>query len=101
MIDQEDYKSIPQNLLVAYNNGDIGYFLGAIMPIRKNQTPFSGCKVHDGSNTDNDWIGYHHARDLPRVANPKKGFIVTANNRVVPEHSKTDVGATLTSTIRA
>lgn len=71
------------------------------MPIRKNDAPFSGCRVHDGTNLDNEWLGYHPTIELPRLANPKKGFIVTANNRIVPEHSKFDIGATLTSTIRA
>lgn len=88
-------------MIVAYNNGDIGYYLGAVMPNRRNKTPHSGCRVLDGSNSDNDWDGYLPSRDLPRVANPKKGFIVTANNRIVPEHVKLDTGATLTSTIRA
>ena len=40
-------------------------------------------------------------RDLPRVINPKKGFIVTANNRQMPDNVNIDVGATITSTIRA
>ena len=71
------------------------------MPKRKNKTPFSGCRVLDGSTSDNDWDGYHSSSDLPRVMNPKKGFIVTANNRIVPEHAKLDIGATLTSTVRA
>ena len=88
-------------MVVAYNNGDIGYMLGAIMPKRKNNTPYSGCRILDGSNTENDWDGYHSTKDMPRVSNPKKGFIVTANNRIVPDHVKNDIGATLTSTIRA
>ena len=40
-------------------------------------------------------------RDLPRVINPKKGFIVTANNRQMPDNVNIDAGATITSTIRA
>eukprot|EP00347_Sterkiella_histriomuscorum_P007762 403347656 len=101
MIDAKGYKSVPQNMVVAYNNGDIGYMLGALMPKRKNNTPYSGCRILDGSNTENDWDGYHSTKDMPRVSNPKKGFIVTANNRIVPDHVKNDIGATLTSTIRA
>lgn len=71
------------------------------MPNRKNKTPFTGCRVLDGSKSENDWDGYLPSSDLIRVANPKKGFVVTANNRVSPEHSKLDSGATLTSTPRA
>ncbi len=40
-------------------------------------------------------------RNLPRVINPKKGFIVTANNRQMPDNVNIDAGATITSTIRA
>lgn len=88
-------------MIAAYDNGDIGYILGALMPKRKNTTPFASCRVLDGSTSQDDWDGYLEPSELPRVANPKKGFIVTANNRVVPEHVKTDLGATLTSTVRA
>jgi len=100
-IDEIGYRTVPQNVLFAYKNGDIGYYLGAMMPKRKNPSPFSGCRVHDGRTSDNDWEGIHDASDLPRVINPKKGYIVTANNRPAPEHSRLDIGATSTSTIRA
>jgi penicillin amidase len=57
--------------------------------------------VLDGTKTDNDWVGFVPPKDLPRVINPKKGFIVTANNRQMPDNVKSDYGATITSTIRA
>lgn len=60
-----------------------------------------GCRVLDGTTRHHDWIGYLPAKDLPRVVNPKKGYIVTANNRQMPDNVKSDVGATITSTIRA
>lgn len=71
------------------------------MPIRKNSKPYTGCRVLDGSNSDNDWIGWVKPKDLPRVINPKKGYIVTANNRQMPDNIRSDIGATITSTIRA
>lgn len=78
---KEMFSSVPQNLIMAFADGDIAYFLANTMPIRKNQKPYTGCRVLDGSKSDDDWIGYVKPRDLPRVINPKKGFIVTANNR--------------------
>ena len=33
--------------------------------------------------------------------NPRKGYIVNANNRVVPDNSASDLGATTTSTARS
>ena len=95
------YASIPQNSVFAFSNGDIGYLLANNMPIRKNGNPYAGCKVLDGTNSDNDWVGWVKPRDLPRVINPKKGFIVTANNRQMPDNVYSDIGATITSTIRA
>ena len=55
----------------------------------------------DGTTSKHDWIGYVKTKDLPRIANPKKGYIVNANNRVVPDNSVSDVGASSTSTARA
>jgi acyl-homoserine lactone acylase PvdQ len=66
---------------MAFENGDIGFFLANNAPIRKNPAPYTGCKVLDGTTSANDWVGYIAPKDLPRVINPKKGYIVTANNR--------------------
>ena len=40
-------------------------------------------------------------KDLPIIINPKRGWIVTANNRQVPENFYGVFGATLTGTPRA
>ena len=75
------FNSVPQNLILAFSNGDIAFYLANNIPIRKNSKPYSGCRVLDGTTSENDWIGFVKPSDLPRVINPKKGFIVTANNR--------------------
>lgn len=95
------FSSVPQNLILAFDNGDIGFFLANNMPIRKDGKPYTGCRVLDGTKSDNDWIGWLEPRKLPRVINPKKGYIVTANNRQMPDNVHSDYGATITSTIRA
>ena len=95
------FNSVPQNLIVAFQNGDIGFYLANNIPIRKDGKPYTGCRVLDGTTTATDWIGYVKPSDLPRVINPKKGFIVTANNRQMPDNVQVDHGATITSTIRA
>ena len=86
---------------MAYRNGDIAYILGATLPIRNNSALYLGCRIQDGTTTTNDWLGYLPNEALPRVINPKKGYIVTANNRQVPEHFYDDHGATITTTARA
>jgi penicillin G amidase len=101
-VDKEEmYGSVPQNIIIAYESGDIGYFLGSNVPLRKHNKPYIGCRVIDGTKSDNDWVGFVKPIDLPRVVNPKKGYIVTANNRIMPDNVHSDIGATITSTIRA
>lgn len=86
---------------MAFDNGDIGYMLLSTMPKRKNSYPYLGCSIIDGTSSEHDWTGYYTTSELPRVVNPRKGYIVAANNRVVPDNVETDVGATVTSTVRA
>ena len=60
-----------------------------------------GCNVLDGTTSANDWEGILPAKELPRMKNPAKGYIVSANNRLVPDNVKSDLGATIVSTVRA
>ena len=78
--------------MLAFTNGDIATITLTTAPVRKNKNPYSGCNVLDGTNTDNDWDGYLPAKDLPRLKNPKKGYIVSANNRLAPDTTKFDFG---------
>lgn len=55
----------------------------------------------DGTTTKNDWLGLTPIKELPRVVNPPKGYIVTANNRVVPDTARSDIGSTVTTTARS
>lgn len=70
-------------------------------PERKNEFPYLGCRILDGTTTEHDWEGLTNMKNLPYGLNPKKGFYVTANNRIVPENSKFDLGAAMVSTSRA
>lgn len=40
------------------------------------------------SNDSFDWIGYIPFEELPYTYNPKEGFIISANNKVVPNNYK-------------
>jgi penicillin amidase len=67
-------------LVYADVDGHIGYAAGGAMPVRPRANgllPVSGAG-------DDDWTGFLPAGDLPRVLDPDTGFIVTANNRVIP-----------------
>lgn len=93
--------SVPQNVVMADTSGNIGYMLLSTSPIRKNEYPYLGCRVLDGTTTDHDWEGVVDINHLPLVLNPAKGYYMTANHRIVPENSKFDMGASMISTGRS
>jgi len=55
----------------------------------------------DGTISTYDWQDIIDVDLLPFMLNPSKGYFVTANNRVIPENSKYDIGATAPSSGRA
>jgi penicillin amidase len=71
----------PQNFLYADVDGHIGYTASGAVPIRPRA---DGLLPVSGSG-DDDWSGYIPFEELPRVLDPARGFVVTANNRVVSQ----------------
>lgn len=86
---------------MADTSGNIGYSLLSAAPKRKNDYPYLGTTILDGTTSKHDWEGLVDLKYLPFSINPKKGYYVTANQRVVPENAKYDYGATMVSTARA
>jgi penicillin G amidase len=68
-----------QNVVYADVDGNIGYIVGARIPIRKKG---HGEVPVPGDTDDYEWIGYIPFEQLPQVFNPDSGLIVTANARV-------------------
>jgi acyl-homoserine lactone acylase PvdQ len=54
---KQGHKSLPMNLVLADNGGDIGYMMLVPFPNRKDKTPFIGNRVLDGTTTAYDWDG--------------------------------------------
>ncbi len=83
----EEFKSAAQNwsepamnLVYADRKGNIGYVLASRIPIRlggHGRGPFPGWAG------ENDWLGYVSPNQKPFLFNPERGFVATANNRVV------------------
>jgi penicillin G amidase len=71
-----------QNLIFADIDGNIGYQTPGLIPIRAEG--HSGLLPVDGTTDQYDWLGYIPFEDLPRVLNPERGYIATANQAVVP-----------------
>ena len=69
-----------QNFVYADVDGNIGYQMPGRVPIRAKG---DGTVPVPGWTDEYEWKGYIPFDDLPHVLNPKKGYIVTANNAVV------------------
>jgi len=70
------------NLVFADKGGDIGYAAAGRIPIRGGH---DGSVPLPGDNPDYDWKGFIPAAEMPRILNPERGWIATANNQVVDD----------------
>ena len=100
---EHGFNALPGNYVFADNKGNIGYQAAIALPVRKEKTPFIGQRVLDGTSSAYDWEPNTLAsiKELARSVNPKKGFIVTANNRQTSDNVKFDHGASNVSTARS
>lgn len=73
-----------QNWVFADAEGNIGYFAAGYYPIRP--AGCDGTVPVRGDTTDCDWLGYVPMNEVPQMLNPKRGYIVTANNQVIDEN---------------
>ncbi|GAB4570040.1 MAG: penicillin acylase family protein [Anaerolineae bacterium] len=71
-----------QNFVYADTAGNIGYQTPGKMPIRA--TDHDGLLPVPGWTDEYEWQSYIPFDLLPRILNPARGWIVTANNAVVP-----------------
>lgn len=71
-----------QNFVFADRQGNIGYQLPGRIPIRAKG---DGLLPVPGWTGEYEWIRDIPFDELPSAFNPPRGYIVTANNRIVPE----------------
>jgi penicillin amidase len=69
-----------QNTIYADIDGNIGYTIPALIPVRASGT---GALPVPGDTDEFAWKGYIPFEELPRVSNPPDGIIATANARTV------------------
>jgi len=70
-----------QNLLYADVNGNIGYQMPGMIPIRAKG---DGTVPVPGWTDEYEWTGMIPFEELPYSFNPSEGYIATANNQVPP-----------------
>ncbi|UCH43097.1 MAG: penicillin acylase family protein [Dehalococcoidales bacterium] len=77
------YWDVPsQNFVYADVEGNIGYQMPGRIPIRSQG--HSGLLPVPGWTDEFEWEGFIPYDSLPRIFNPERGYIVTANQAVVP-----------------
>lgn len=76
----EHFHAPTQNFVFAAKDGTIAYKANGKIPIRKKG---NGLLPVPGWTDEYEWIGFIPFDRLPRVINPKEGFIATANNKVI------------------
>ncbi|HEX8730513.1 MAG TPA: penicillin acylase family protein [Ktedonobacterales bacterium] len=74
--------SISQNFVYADTQGNIGYRMSGILPIRPEANRVGPV---DGSVTTYEWQGYVPQSQMPTLFNPPTHFIATANQQIVPD----------------
>ncbi len=60
--------------------GNIGYQMTGRVPKRRKGV--SGFAPLPGWKKENDWLGFLDYKEMPRLKNPKEGYLVTANNNL-------------------
>jgi len=81
--DALQYWDVPsQNFVYADVEGNIGYQMPGLIPIRA--ADHSGLVPVPGWTDEFEWQGFIPYDSLPRVLNPKQGYIATANQALVP-----------------
>jgi penicillin G amidase len=78
----EDFHTPTQNFVFAAQDGTIAYKANGKIPIRNKG---DGMLPAPGWDKDYEWKGFIPFDELPTVVNPEKGFVATANNRVIDE----------------
>lgn len=77
------YESPAQNFVFASKSGDVAITVNGKLPAKKDQ---QGRFVQDGS-PENAWLGYIPREQIPRVLNPERGFVSSANqNSAAPDY---------------
>ena len=71
-----------QNFVYADVDGHIAYRANGLVPIRKHG---NGLIPVPGWTDEYEWTGYIPWSELPQVFDPARGYIVTANNKVIDD----------------
>jgi len=72
---------VSQNIVYADNEGNIGMYAAAGVPIREGEEYL----IKPGHTDEFDWKGKVPFEELPNSYNPERGFVASANNKTVDD----------------
>ncbi|MGN6182584.1 MAG: penicillin acylase family protein [Thermoanaerobaculia bacterium] len=73
------FGALDANWIYSDRNGNIGYQLGAPVPIRDYDTYVR----QNASDPNTNWKGYRALDETPHALNPAQGFLASSNNQIV------------------
>ena len=94
----ESFTNPAYNFVYADTQGNIGYIAPGQYPIR--QPGHTGEYPVPGTG-EFDWQGFIPKEDVPQLYNPDSGYIVTANNKQVPENYPYQINGSYAEPYRA
>jgi penicillin G amidase len=92
-------KGMSQNIIFADKYNNIAFGPSGHHPIRVH--PQLGNRISRGWMAENEWEGFYSYHDKPYLLNPKKGYIVAANNPLTSPNSKTKIAVFTVGKARA
>ncbi|MDQ4005614.1 MAG: penicillin acylase family protein, partial [Actinomycetota bacterium] len=93
-----DWHCPGQNMVYADVDGNIGYQMTGIYPVRRNG---DGTVPVPGWTADYEWDGWVPFGELPHAFNPDDGFLLTANNKMHDEGYPHNLGRDFLPPFRA
>jgi len=79
-----EFTAPQQNVVFADREGHIGFVAPARVPIRRADNEARGRVPVPGWNAKYDWQGFLPYEQMPAIADPASGKIVTANHKITP-----------------
>jgi len=75
----ERFASPSQNFVYADVEGNIGYAMSGVLPLRASGV---GMLPNDGSAGEGEWSARIASSSLPRLFNPDRGYLTSSNNQI-------------------
>lgn len=81
----QTYGAPMQSMVVADREGHIGMVAPGRVPLRSAEDDIQGQAPAPGWLAQYDWAGYIPRDETPRVIDPAKGYVATANHRILDD----------------